>query len=141
MQKRKWKFVDKSQWGDGPWQREPDKIQWQDQKTGMPCLIVRHKELGHLCGYVGVTREHPLFQHGSDDVDLSAHGGITFASLCAPEDKEHGVCHIVDPGEDDVVWWFGFDFAHCGDLSPGLRIYTMGISRPHPGEKYKTISY
>ena len=52
--------VDKSQWGDGPWQSEPDKIQWQDAATGLPCLIVRGP-VGALCGYVGVPKTHPAY--------------------------------------------------------------------------------
>lgn len=52
--------IDKSQWGDGPWQSEPDKIQWQDEATGLPCLIVRGP-VGALCGYVGVPKTHPAY--------------------------------------------------------------------------------
>jgi hypothetical protein len=32
-------FLDKSEWGAGPWQIEPDKVQWQDNETGLPCLV------------------------------------------------------------------------------------------------------
>jgi hypothetical protein len=28
------------------------------------------------------------------------------------------ICHLPEPGEPDDVWWFGFDCAHYGDLSP-----------------------
>lgn len=28
---------------------------------GYHCLIVEHSSLGHLCGYVGVPSEHPMF--------------------------------------------------------------------------------
>lgn len=54
--------VDKSGWGDGPWQLEPDKKQWEDEVTGLPCLIVRNTQVtGSLCGYVGVPQGHPLY--------------------------------------------------------------------------------
>jgi hypothetical protein len=33
-----YRTIDKSQWGPGPWQDEPDKKQWQDEATGLPCL-------------------------------------------------------------------------------------------------------
>lgn len=46
--------VDKSGWARGVWDSEPDKIQWQDAETGLPCLIVRGP-VGALCGYVGVV--------------------------------------------------------------------------------------
>jgi hypothetical protein len=29
--------VDKSTWGEGPWNNEPDKAQWQDEATKLPC--------------------------------------------------------------------------------------------------------
>jgi hypothetical protein len=50
--------VDKTGWGDGPWQSEPDKKQWQDEATGLPCMILRGPS-GSWCGYVGVHPYHP----------------------------------------------------------------------------------
>ena len=58
-------------WPDGPWNGEPDKVQWQDQQTGMPCLAVRHPESGHWCGYVGVDPDHPHFEQSYDDVSMA----------------------------------------------------------------------
>ena len=114
---------------DGPWTDEPDKIQWPDADTGLPCLIVRQDAFGSLCGYVGVPPEHPFHECGYDDLyDLydvpSVHGGLTFSGSCQVD--EHGpivetvgrVCHVPDPGEPHDVWWFGFDAAHYGDFSP-----------------------
>ncbi len=43
---------------------------------------------------------------------------MTFSDFCSRE--EHGICHIVEHGENDRVWWFGFDCCHSGDFSPGL---------------------
>jgi hypothetical protein len=141
MQAREWTFVDKSTWGEGSWQQEPDKKQWQDEMTGLPCLIVRGPS-GGLCGYVGVAPGHAWYgkrhseclecheedEHGTCiwdghriDDRLRVHGGITFSEFCIedPEQKEQGICHIVEPGEFDKVWWFGFDCAHSGDQTPG----------------------
>jgi hypothetical protein len=199
METKSWHTTDKSKWGLGDWQDEPDKMQWQDEATGLPCLIVRGPH-GGLCGYVGVAPGHPLhgLDYGSkitgvhksalrkaleargvldlygDDLDgegvspdavLDAHGGITFADGCTeitPETwkqakaklpsyraqaerfpqgdaaeylrefgdrindyetwREHrqqrAIYHIPAAGEPDNVWWFGFDCAHSGDLSP-----------------------
>ncbi len=62
MQEKEWAFVDKSKWGEGPWLNEPDKMQWVDEDTGLPCLIVRnHGVTGSLCGYVGIDSSHPWF--------------------------------------------------------------------------------
>jgi hypothetical protein len=79
--------VDKSEWGPGEWQDEPDKIQWQDADTGLPCLIVRGPS-GSLCGYVGVAPGHPMHGKHYDAVDVEVHGGLTFARGCADMTRE-----------------------------------------------------
>ncbi len=64
MERMEWRFEDiKAKLPPGPWRDEPDKIQWQDEATGLACLIVRGP-LGALCGYVGVADDHRL--HGVD---------------------------------------------------------------------------
>lgn len=187
MKKLEYSTLDKSKWGPGPWQQEPDKVQWQDDATGLPCLMVRNHG-GAWCGYVGVAEGHPLFakeygacvwpeKHEAHETDgyhyncspqahLEAHGGITFTSYCSEMDeaawkrwqgaiptrkaeaakypigdsarwlrewepvlsdytawKERyqsvGICHLPEADEPDRVWWFGFDCAHSGDMSPG----------------------
>ena len=145
-----YRTVDKSEWGPGPWQDEPDKMQWADPATGLPCLIVRGP-VGALCGYVGVAPDHPAhgknYDHWSYGADgepsalepieeaingLQAHGGLTFAGACGHgDDPARGICHIPGDGEPDTVWWFGFDCAHCGDLSPdmGRRRRDEGVYR------------
>lgn len=96
MRTIEYQTIDKSEWGAGPWQSEPDKKQWQDPETGLPCLIVRGPP-GALCGY----------------------GGLTFAGSCAHgEDPSEGICHIPGEGQPDNVWWLGFDCAHYMDHSP-----------------------
>jgi hypothetical protein len=110
--------VDKSAYKTrGEWDHEPDKIQWKDETTGLPCLIVRGAS-GALCGYVGVAPDHPLF--GKDyGADVNVHGGLTYAAPCAEGAPEaRGICHIPGKGEPDHVWWFGFDCAHAGDFCP-----------------------
>lgn len=111
---------DKSGWGVGPWQDEPDKRQWADEATGLPCLIVRPH--GSLCGYVGVPPGH--WAHGVHYDDnrlghIEVHGGLTFSRGCMHgDDESQGVCHKPAPGEPDDVWWLGFDTAHCWDVDP-----------------------
>lgn len=82
MQTIEYRTVDKSGWGDGPWQSEPDKRQWRDEATGLPCLIVRGPS-GALCGYVGVPATHPLHGKEYDAADVEVHGGLTFSDHCA----------------------------------------------------------
>lgn len=132
-----YRTVDKSGWPRGPWDAEPDKRQWQDEATGLPCLIVRGPG-GALCGYVGVSPGHPAhgldyYQNPYDDNfndialapvqeainNVSAHGGLTFASGCGHGDNpSRGICHVPGDGDPDHVWWFGFDCGHHGDLIP-----------------------
>lgn len=102
------------------------------ESHGYPCVIVEVEHSGHLCGYVGIPKDHPL--HGvrysqyvpwlasfgdgghtcyccgspsaSPEAAFSVYGGITFSENKAPDHGETG------------RWWFGFDCAHAGDLLP-----------------------
>jgi hypothetical protein len=105
--------IDKSDWGPGPWQDEPDRVDFVH--AGFACFVKRNHH-GNLCGYVGVPCEHPAYGKGDDNLDLYCHGGITYANRCQGE-----LCHVPVPGMPDDVWWLGFDCAHAGDLSPGLN--------------------
>lgn len=110
--------MDKSEWARGPWDDEPDKIQWQDEETGLPCLIVRNW-MGALCGYVGVAPGHPFYEKGYDNLPINVHGGLTYARGCMEGVLEkEAICHIPAKGEPDHAWWFGFDCAHYNDYCP-----------------------
>lgn len=104
MNATEWTRLDKSTWGDGAWQSEPDKVQWVDDTTGLDCLIVRNNG-GALCGYVGLPESHPF--HGKDYGQCSqnppcedswcdhspgsrvdVHGGLTFADSCNEPSRE-----------------------------------------------------
>lgn len=124
--------VDKSKWQEGPWQTEPDKKQWLDEETGYPCLIVRQPTLGHLCGYVGVPSSHPWFGH---EPDASVHGGVTYGAKC-----NNHICHEVEEGEDDNIWWIGFDAAHYDDRSMLTEMYKE-ILGPDTWGAYKGLAY
>jgi len=135
MLEKTYATIDKTGWPEGPWKNEPDKKQWTDKATGLPCMLIRSGRSGHLCGYVGVHAGHPLFglsesttlalgaedaeSEGSNPLwDISVHGGVTFTDFCHPGgDEASQICHVVEPGEDDKAWWFGFDCAHSGDVS------------------------
>lgn len=120
--------IDKSGWGEGPWQSEPDKVQWVDEATGLDCLIHRQPRSGHLCGYVGVGPDHPWHGLNYEKVGADVHGGLTFSAACAEsEDPSRGICHVAEPGRPEHVWWFGFDCAHGGDWSPSYASYANPI--------------
>lgn len=150
MQEREWTTVDKSEWGEGPWQGEPDKVQFEAH--GLACLLHRGPG-GHWCGYVGLPEGHPSFEVGCDDVKPlnpvpdsegewpDVHGGLTYSRFCAETDDEsHGICHLPDEGEPHRVWWVGFDCAHSGDLSPKYA-HRYADESWHRGDVYRTIGY
>lgn len=66
------------------------------QHAGLDCQI-QLQRLGHYCGYVSIPLTHPLAFHSSMDLELSVHGGVTFAQ------------------RNDNMWVIGFDCAHAGD--------------------------
>lgn len=127
MKNIQYNTIDKSAWPRGEWDNEPDKAQFIDEATGLPCLIVRVDWSGHLCGYVGVSEGHPTFEKDLSRWDdglpsLEVHGGITFGDFCQETKSEcRGVCHKVEEGENDRVWWHGFDCHHSGDWGPALE--------------------
>jgi hypothetical protein len=219
MQAIEYRTVDKSSWARGPWDSEPDKRQWRDDETGLPCLIVRNHS-GAWCGYVGIGEGHPFYgkSYGdripvpdrdavaisektspialfcealreddgcvSLDMVCDVHGGITFADHCheagraefdcwremmlgckgeidrfprgdsAERWREMGhllddfdgwrthceqtsICHRVEAGENDKVWWLGFDCCHCGDASPRY----IGELRGLGSGVYRDVNY
>lgn len=111
---------DKSQWIDGVWKIEPDRMYWVDDATGYDCLIHRSPGTGALCGYVGIKKSHPDFGKGYDDVDVDVHGGLTYADSCGWH-----ICHQSD--DKEPVWWLGFDCGHFRDLSPYIETILMQI--------------
>jgi len=149
MNERTYSTINKTGWGDGPWQHEPDKVQWTDQATGMACLAKRHRENGFLCGYVGVATAHPWHGKEINDGDiwqLEVHGGISYTDPCEVDAPEAtGICHVPDPGEPDGLWWFGFDCGHCFDHSPGAataaRRYGLEADPDDDARTYRTLHF
>jgi hypothetical protein len=128
--------VDKSAWGPGPWNMEPDKAQWPDEATGLPCLLKRHGRWGNLCGYVGVPEGHPWWglDYTEIPVDVGVHGGLTYASHCEEGgDKSATICHVPAPGEPDNVWWLGFDCGHFMDYQPGIASALDNVPSAYAG--------
>lgn len=142
METKEWTYVDRSKWPEEfikLYASEPDKRQWIDVETGLPCLIVRGGG-GALCGYVGISKSHPYFEKSYNDVDVDVHGGLTFSEHCMPhkDNPERGICHIVEDGDDDNIWWLGFDCGHSGDIHPGYKHHYSG---GYGYSSYKDIGY
>ena len=150
METKEYRTIDKTSWPRGEWDDEPDKMQWQDEATGLPCLIVRGP-VGALCGYVGVPEGHPHFGKDYNDCTpltpleenqhyIDVHGGLTYADACqATDDESRHICHVPSPGEPDHVWWFGFDCAHAGDLCP--KYWSEERYAGYGYESYRSLAY
>ena len=85
------RVVDKSGWNDGPWFDEPDKRQWPDAATGLPCILVRGPS-GAWCGYVGMPPTHPahgLHYDGQPDAVAAVERAITRRNMKAWGDAGH----------------------------------------------------
>ena len=118
--------VDRTGWSRGPWDNEPDRIEWRH--AGLPCLIVRSDTTGGLCGYVAVPNGHPCSNGMSDLDDLRVHGGVTYTCLgCAGP-----ICHVPQDDESTDIFWIGFDCSHAGDLAP---------YRLRDGSVYRDVAY
>lgn len=101
------------------WENEPS--EQYGVESGFAVYALRHKHLGHWCGYVSLPPTHPLHGKGYNDIDVDVHGGLTYA-----EEGKNG------------AWDFGFDCAHSGDLCPLSRreIASMG-----DGSTYRNLEY
>lgn len=142
--------IDKSDWPDGPWKDEPDKVQWTDESTGLPCLIKRHGRHGNLCGYVGVPEGHPWYKTAYQDLGpVDVHCGVTYSDFCEEGPEEIAICHIPEAGKPDNVWWLGFDCGHAYDRKPAMEpILEEILGRPWAGltpgpfrEVYRALPY
>lgn len=157
-------------WGEGPWQHEPDKLDWRDERTSLPCAI-RRSMVGALCGYVGVPPGHAFFgwsyrdsvrvrdeflQNREVGRDIGVLDAFTYGLQGGPE---HGTIPLgmalrvhygmtfsgeFPAGEAPCeAWWFGFDCGHAGDLSPALAVLyrEMDLTEFHAGDVYRDINY
>lgn len=86
------------------WLNEPNEEKFEH--AGLKCAIIRHQHLGHLCGYVGVTKRHRDYGKSKDEIPVEVHGGVTYA--------KKGYGGVLETN----LWWIGFDCAHYGDLAP-----------------------
>jgi hypothetical protein len=142
METKQWTTIDKSTWGEGPWQDEPDKVQWTDEATTLPCLAVRSRMSGSWCGYVGVSEGHPWHKADPFAIELpdGVHGGLNLATFCENTgDESKGICHTPGPGEPDHVYWLGFDCGHAWDKKPASEALLRRIA-PHLEQKRQELS-
>lgn len=145
-------YIDKSNWPDGPWKLEPDKMLWIDEETGFECLIRRIEFISHLCGYVGITKDHPLYEiplleymrNSLLEDYFKVHGNITMTTLGSSFDKEPGpynkIGRVPMPNmtSPDQIWWIGIDFMQEEDIIPKVS----NDPNENNGERvYRDIGY
>lgn len=103
------------------------------QHLGLECLILRHSELKHLCGYVGISLDmltEAEKNRSYEDWDIDCHGGLTFGAL----------------GNDDSKWkkgylWLGFDCAHLGDVVPSTDYTQTDYTHRDSISTYKDMAF
>lgn len=72
------------------------------------------------CAYAGIPKDHPLAGFSYDDLmGVNAHGGLTYAG--------NGV-----RGVPDGFYWYGWDYAHAGDVS----VYDHEYSKDRVSEEH-----
>jgi len=130
--------IDKSDWGPGPWQWEPD--DYYAEYYGFHCYASRHPSWrGNWCGYIEIPSDHRWYGdrydevRGADDGWVEVHGGLTYG--------DWGMKHVTDG------FVLGFDCGHGGDHKPALEARSRGragikpdIFEPIP-DSYRTLHY
>jgi hypothetical protein len=107
------------------WEQEPDRVEFE--YLDFKCLILRHPESKHLCGYIALPPNHPYYGEHYANIPAEVHGGLTFADEGDGEQRLKG------------YWWIGFDCAHWLDYSPGVgNLLSIG---PKENKAYRNIQY
>lgn len=118
MQNRLWShLIDKSRWPAGPWHNEPDRLQWIDPASSLPCLMIRVRYSGNWCGYVGLNEAHPCWNEFYTNINVEAYGDLTYSGWA--DNDEQGIRFSLDEGDENNYWIIGFDCNHSFDFAPG----------------------
>lgn len=133
METKEYRTIDKDGWGPGPWQDEPDKRQWQDEATGLPCLIVRGPS-GALCGYVGISKEHPAFGLSYDGTPEEEHR----AYMEGTREKMRGALTDIGEARHEAITAALKDFPELPAKAPGIGDAVADLS-PHGGLTFASL--
>ena len=125
-------------------------------KAGLRAIVL-FVHGSHHCGYVGVTKGHPLYgvpysephpslrREAIADKQIGKRGIFPFMLAGMRDETEaiaadlffdvHGSLTFSDKGKEDgylpdpTTWWFGYDCAHLGDQTLTNRDYVEGVFR------------
>lgn len=136
--------IDKTNWPKGRWIKEVDRRQWFCLAR-LPCLIVRHPDLGHLSGYVGVPPSHPYHRRPVDCNCRTKNGElVTVSKVIGHHSREityadidgsgrHPISFEFEEWDEQNLWLFGFDCAATGEIAPALG--------SRSGDEYRHLGY
>lgn len=126
---------------DEVWKEESDRLSFVS--NGFNCLILRHGSMKHLCGFIGITESNINYRADYPTVDkfVDVHKGLTFSDFGTHgldrDDINYKRCYD-DEGYE--LWWFGFDCAREGDLTPYDYYISKSLDLPIEGE-YRDLLY
>ena len=133
-------------------------VEREFEHAGYKCVVV-FQEMGHRCGYVGVSKESKLYGKSyMDKLDikmekmynkkLGKRSIISWVCSLFDDKKErvslclyfdvHGSLTYSGGGEksdypiESDLWWFGFDCAHAGDRQDyeyAMKLFPQGEKR------------
>lgn len=125
-------IVDRAGWPAGPWDDEPDIVEWRSSELPTVPLLAIRNNLGCWCGYAAVARGHKA--HGLDWGhpqlgDVRVHGGLTFAGAASGLMELSALPEPPDP--PGFWWWFGFDCGHGFDVMPAMEPMLARVRSKH----------
>lgn len=132
---------------------------------GLRCVMIIFRGRGHRCGYVGVPKEHPLYEVSystptevlSKAFEKAKQGPIgkrgIIPILCVSESGPPRADCVFDvhgsltysgngdyPVKSDGLWWFGFDCSHYGD-APDPEYVTPPYNSVFRGGEVRSREY
>lgn len=127
-------YIDKTNWGRGPWDLEPDYVEFEH--CGFRCILKRFEHTGVWNGYVEVSDLHPWFHVGADEARV--HGGVTWKGAVEGIEQNPNCTFI------------GFDCAHGFDVIPAMESFMRAFTEPFirafteynlTPHEYRTVEY
>jgi hypothetical protein len=107
-------------------EKEGDELQWDYTCSNgviIHCSIHRN-DVKSLCGYITLTKDSSLYGVDYDDINIRAHGGITYNAY-----------------DKDENWVIGFDCGHYGDLTPYFLLKDDKFARFTQDGIYRDMEY
>lgn len=108
---------------------------------GYNCLIIRHKTMLYLCGFVAVNEDSIFFGSDPLNLDFKVHGSVTVGFPGLDNNWKEDLYY--KPLTDETgksLWWLGFDCGHTGDLTP-IDLLLDSVLDMNDNRTYKNLEY